>query len=139
MTQKQTREAIKAIGCTVRFQDGEARVTIAPAEIQRETDCSYAHAVERSEAIAAYCHDEADAIGSARMIRQAWLAELDKIKAPVTGDIKVVGTVQLEPTWRGLLPALIFALQNGTDEGQKIARDELARMALAADRYNGRA
>ena len=40
------------------------------------------------------------------------------------------------PTWTAILPALIAALQNGTPEGQQIAREELAKLAAYADRIN---
>lgn len=45
-------------------------------------------------------------------------------------------TIDLTPTWQGVLPILLAALENGTDEGNKIAREELRRMAEAADRFN---
>lgn len=44
--------------------------------------------------------------------------------------------IDCTPTWAGVLPLLLAALDNGTDEGRKIAREELARMAKAADLYN---
>jgi hypothetical protein len=40
------------------------------------------------------------------------------------------------PTWAKLLPAFFAVLENGTDEGKRIAREELARMAKAADFWN---
>ena len=42
-------------------------------------------------------------------------------------------TIDLTPTWVGALPALILALLNGTPVGQMLAREELLRMAKAAD------
>lgn len=42
----------------------------------------------------------------------------------------------LAPIWAGVLPALIAVLQNGTEEGQRMAARELRRMAEAADSYN---
>lgn len=50
--------------------------------------------------------------------------------------IKEVRYIDVTPTWSGILPALLFALDAGTPEGRKIAREELARMARAADAYN---
>ena len=53
-------------------------------------------------------------------------------------DKKVtVGTIDVTPAWTGVLPMLIAALENGSEVGRKIAREELARMARAADLYNG--
>lgn len=40
------------------------------------------------------------------------------------------------PTWSALLPAFFAVLENGTDEGKHIAREELTRMAQAADLWN---
>ena len=45
-------------------------------------------------------------------------------------------TIDITPTWRGLLPYFFLALENGNTEGRKIAREELAKMARAADLYN---
>jgi hypothetical protein len=42
-------------------------------------------------------------------------------------------TIDLTPTWQGVLPILIAALEDGTKEGKKLAREELRRMAKAAD------
>lgn len=45
-------------------------------------------------------------------------------------------TIDITPTWVAVLPILLAALENGTDEGKRIAREELQRMADAADLYN---
>lgn len=45
-------------------------------------------------------------------------------------------TIDLTPTWAGLLPALLAAVTDGTAEGRQIAIEELERMAGAADRWN---
>ncbi len=41
-------------------------------------------------------------------------------------------TVDLTPTWRGILPALLAIYEHGD---RQTALDELAKMAGAADRY----
>lgn len=41
--------------------------------------------------------------------------------------------IDATPTWAAILPALLAAVTDGTAEGQRIARAELARMARAAD------
>lgn len=51
-------------------------------------------------------------------------------------NIRVVGTIDLTPTWRAILPMLTAALRDGTADGQRIAREELERMADCADRWN---
>ena len=49
----------------------------------------------------------------------------------------MTGKRQLKaPTWTALLPAFFAVLENGTDEGRKIAKEELRRMAQAADLWN---
>jgi hypothetical protein len=37
------------------------------------------------------------------------------------------------PTWVAILPLLLHVLNEGTAEGQRIAREELSRMASIAD------
>lgn len=49
---------------------------------------------------------------------------------------KFVRTIDMTPTWRGILPYLILSVENGNAEGRKIAIEELQRMADAADAYN---
>lgn len=44
-------------------------------------------------------------------------------------------TIDITPTWSGILPALLLTLAQGTDKGQKIAIEELERMAKLADKY----
>jgi hypothetical protein len=39
----------------------------------------------------------------------------------------------IAPTWSEVLPGLLHILANGTAEGQRLARDELFRMAGIAD------
>lgn len=46
---------------------------------------------------------------------------------------KFIGTIDLTPTWRSLIPAFIAALQDGTPTGRKMATDELYRIADIAD------
>lgn len=54
-----------------------------------------------------------------------------------TGMAKAVTTIDITPTWRGLLPVLVELATNATTvEAQKDAEAELQKMATAADRYN---
>lgn len=48
-------------------------------------------------------------------------------------------TVDLTPTWAGILPALFAALEYGTAQGQAIAKEELSRLARAMDSRNAQA
>lgn len=45
-------------------------------------------------------------------------------------------TIDITPTWRGLLPVFLALIESGTAEGRKTAREELQRMAEAADKFN---
>lgn len=47
-----------------------------------------------------------------------------------------VQTIDITPTWAGLLPALLAVYRDGNASGQTVAREELQRMALAADKWN---
>lgn len=45
-------------------------------------------------------------------------------------------TIDVTPTWSGILPAMILVLQNSdSKEGQKVVMEELKRMAEQADAY----
>lgn len=44
--------------------------------------------------------------------------------------------IDCTPTWTGLMPAFFAVLEDGTDEGKKIAREELMRLAKAIDAQN---
>lgn len=47
------------------------------------------------------------------------------------------GYIDMTPSWQGLLPLLIEGLANrATPEGNRIAKEELIRMAQAADAWN---
>lgn len=43
--------------------------------------------------------------------------------------------IDATPTWKGIMPALIAVIENGTSEGRENAVEELMRLACAADRY----
>jgi len=44
--------------------------------------------------------------------------------------------IRLAPTWSGIVPLLIAALEHGTDKARDAAKAELREMARAADLYN---
>lgn len=50
-----------------------------------------------------------------------------------------MNSLDLTPTWAGLLPAFFAMLESGTGEGPKIAKEELARLAAFADSVNAKA
>ena len=43
--------------------------------------------------------------------------------------------IDMTPTWEGILPYLLGVMRDGSFEGQKLARQELTRMAKLADAY----
>lgn len=48
----------------------------------------------------------------------------------MTDEVK---SIDMTPTWQGVLPVLLAGLEDGTAEGKRLARIELKRMAEAAD------
>lgn len=44
-------------------------------------------------------------------------------------------TIDCTPTWTASVPLLLHILQNGTPKGQKMAEEEILRMAAAADAH----
>lgn len=46
-----------------------------------------------------------------------------------------VQTIDMTPSWEGILPYLLTILRDGTIEGQRLATEELRRMAKLADRH----
>lgn len=44
-------------------------------------------------------------------------------------------TVDITPTWSGLLPAMLAAYENGKPETRRAMFEELSRMARAADAH----
>lgn len=42
-------------------------------------------------------------------------------------------TIDVTPTWSVVLPMLLTVLESGTEQGKRDAREELKRMARAAD------
>lgn len=46
---------------------------------------------------------------------------------------KVEEIFDLTPTWSGVMPALIAAVEDGTAQGQQMARNELYRLAQTLD------
>lgn len=49
---------------------------------------------------------------------------------------KPAGTINLTPTWRGVLPLLLETYAHGTDKGRAMALAELQNMAKLADERN---
>lgn len=44
-------------------------------------------------------------------------------------------TINLTPTWSNVADIIILAIEHGTEEGKKMAKDELKKMAKVADLY----
>lgn len=43
--------------------------------------------------------------------------------------------IDVTPTWSGILPIILTALRDATPEGQRMAGEEIRRMAKLADEY----
>ena len=120
--------AIKALhGMTARHGFGEIRITFTVDEMMRREGIDRKAAIARCEDVAAYESDPESAVDTAR----AMLA----VK-PVAETVSAVGTIDLTPTWSGMLSTLRMLVENGNAEGRKTAWGELARMAALADQRN---
>lgn len=45
-------------------------------------------------------------------------------------------TINLTPTWKQWTRTILLVLENGNEKDKKIAREELLKMAEAADKFN---
>jgi hypothetical protein len=45
-------------------------------------------------------------------------------------------TFDCTPTWESLLPAMIHLIESGGKSSSQVAKEELQKMAQAADKYN---
>lgn len=130
LTQAAAFAHIRGLGLIVRKTEyGDFRVA----------DASEADLAKR-EAGAAYCSDLQEAIDTA----EAWAAnKADVARVAAEAEAKAEAlraesprVIDATPTWAGVLPMLCLALENATEDGKRIARAELQRMAEAADRFN---
>jgi hypothetical protein len=48
----------------------------------------------------------------------------------------VIKTVDCTPTWKGIMPAIIAVLEDGTPEGKRLAKEELMDLAAKVDAAN---
>lgn len=67
-----------------------------------------------------------------REIESAALAERREIEPAAPAPVR---TVSIEMNWKAAAGIIAAALENGTGEGRRAARAELARMAELADKY----
>lgn len=131
LTQKVAFERIRSLGLIVRKTDcNEYRVA--------DPDLPYLCGTR--ENAAAYCGDLLEAVETA----EQWFrikSAAAKVAADVEADaarvkIRKPKTIDATPTWAAVLPLLCHALESATEEGKRIARAELERMATAADSFN---
>jgi hypothetical protein len=59
-----------------------------------------------------------------------------KTREDALAHVGVPMTIDLTPTWVGILPALLAVIESGTPEGRRDAIKELRNMARAADQWN---
>lgn len=77
-----------------------------------------------------FTHPDTSSLAECKSFAQAALAEYnDWVPEPAS-------QIDFTPTWRGVLPYLMLGLEQGNEEGKKLARLELAKMAEAADLWN---
>ncbi len=48
----------------------------------------------------------------------------------------IVEVIDCTPTWEGVTQVLLAVLEDGSEEGKRIAREELVKMAKVADAHN---
>lgn len=56
-------------------------------------------------------------------------------KSPVPPLPPRAPTIDITPTWRGLLPVFLAVIENGSEAGHSEATRELGRMADLADKF----
>lgn len=131
LTQAAAFAHIRGLGLIVRKTEyGEYRVA----------DPSQPYLDGTREASAAYCSDLQEAVDTA----DAWAAhKADAARVAAEAEAKAEAlradsprVIDATPTWAAVLPMLCLALENATEDGKRIARAELQRMAEAADRFN---
>lgn len=47
-----------------------------------------------------------------------------------------IRTIDMTPTWEGILPVILYGLENGPAHNRDNLKEELRRMAEAADKWN---
>lgn len=63
-------------------------------------------------------------------------AELEKRLNDSEAGRRYAGSIDMTPTWQGVMPMLLAALEDGTPKGKTEARAEITRLAGLADRAN---
>lgn len=58
------------------------------------------------------------------------------ITRTTTYNGKQVETIDVTPTWSGLLGYMLTVLADGNEEGKRLIKEEFKRMAMAADQAN---
>ena len=54
----------------------------------------------------------------------------------VTKREKRLEPFDITPTWEGIMPGILYVLEAGDNEGRKLAKEELMRLAKAVDKMN---
>ncbi len=115
--------------------DSEPEFTVAPPQPIFKDAAAYAR--EMTEALGSPAKAVA-ALPEAKALFRApasfWAAVEAALMPP-----SAPRTLDLTPTWSGLLPALLAAYENGGTTGRQIAREELTRLARIADETNAEA
>lgn len=152
--------AERAPGITLRkAEGGDFRVTFTLDAIAAAFPAmTRAELIEKAESLASYDSDICAAYETGKAMFRVGLvpatatpeetaareaaADMGFATETVSESPVVIGkvrTIDATPTWAGILPMLRAAVENGTAEGRRIAWEELARMAEAADKWNASA
>ena len=127
MTIAATVATIKAIpGMTARCRDGEWRVTFTVEAMMARESIDRTAAIARCEDVAAYETDAESAIDTARAMAAP---------APAPAPVKVVGYIDMTPTWSEILPTMLHVMEYAEPQGKEAIRGEFVRMAALADKY----
>ena len=135
--------AARIVGGWAYFQDSGrsilGKIEIAGHDVTRATLESFVMAAYDAGRYAMASHfpsrAEAEAAAEATAAH-ARAAEAEAAADAAEAEAAQPVTLDLTPTWAGLMPALIAALQNGTAEGQTMARAQLMSLAAQADAIN---
>ena len=155
-TAAQVREMLRASAPGITFrreESGDYRVTFTQAAIAAAfPGLSRAELIAKAESLAAY-ESDADSVLETGLAmartglrdfgaelaarREMEAAALDPAAAPAEPEAAPVReTIRLEMNWSAAAGIIAAALENGTGEGKRAARAELARMAELADERN---
>lgn len=138
--------ATAAPDMVARCNDGEYRVTFSLVAIAAAfPDWTRAEMIDKAESVAAYETDAESALATAIAMTAIGLrpAPLKLTGSTATAEpaarddgAKVVGFIDMTPTWAEMLPVMLLVMTDGNATGRASIKIELERMAALADQRN---